>query len=102
MKQNHTFIPIDLVLQREIYFDNQKKSLEQFRSNLQELDNTFAVMAVFRFIFEQERFIDHITKNKHHTAKLKDEERFLDLVIGETKKVFGKEYDRLYRETKVS
>jgi hypothetical protein len=92
--------PIDIVLHRENYFYNRKISLEQFRSNLEEQKNKFAVDAVFRFIIEQERFIQHITKNKHTVAKPKDEEKFLELLIGEAKKVFGKEYDKLYTEIK--
>ena len=97
MKQNGAS-PIDIVLHRENYFHNRKISLEQFRSNLQEPKNIFAIGAVFRFIIEQERFIEHIIKNKHAVAKPKDEEKFLELLISEARKVFGKEYDRLYVE----
>ena len=94
--------PIDIVLHRENYFCNRKISLEQFRANLQEYKNKFAVQAVFRFIIEQERFIEHIIKNKHAVAKPKDEEKFLELLIAETKKVLGKDYDKLYEEIKGS
>jgi len=91
--------PIDIVLHRETYFYNRKVSLEQFRANLQEPKNIFAVGAVFRFIIEQEQFIEYITKNKHAVAKPKDEEKFLELLISEARKVFGKDYEKLYKET---
>ena|SRR5271165_4038321 len=90
--------PIDIVLHRENYFYNRKVSLEQFRSNLEERKNRFAVEAAFRFIIEQERFIKHIIKNKHAVAKPKDEEKFLELLVGEARKIFGKQYDTLYME----
>lgn len=100
MKEKHSFLPVDPVLRREIYFENRKISLEQFRSNLKEPKNKFAIWAIFIRILEQERFVEYITKTKHEVAKPKDEEKFLELLTNEAKVVFGKEYDKLYKDIK--
>ena len=92
----------DLVLDREIYYDNRKACLEQFRNNLKENNNEFAVMAVFRYILEQERFVVYITKTKHAIAKPKEESKYLESLVNEAKKVFGKDYETYYSKIKTN
>jgi hypothetical protein len=92
-------IIVDIVLEREVYYANRKTRLEEFKACLSEPKNRFAVAAAIRAIIEQERFVAHIGKNGHKVAKAKEEERFLASMVEEAKKVFGKDYDSLRKES---
>lgn len=87
----------DIIVQREIFVSNRKEAIEEFRRQLIS-KNKFAKMAAIRYIIDQERFIVHITKNKHPVAKTKEEQKILDMLIVEARKAFGKEYEELRKE----
>jgi hypothetical protein len=88
----------DIILQREIYFDNRKVAIAEFHAALKNHTSKFSRLAVVRYIINQEEFVKHITKNKHPVAKPKEEQNILETLVMEAKKILGKEYDVLYKE----
>jgi len=89
----------DIVLQREIFVANRKEAIEEFRHRLTG-KTKFAKLGAIRYVVEQERFVEYITKIKHLVAKPKEEQKILEMLIAEAKTAFGKEYDELRKELK--
>lgn len=100
MKKARKRIEFSPDIEKEIYFDNQKSIVDQFRESLAEPKTEFITRSIFITIISQEDFIEHITKNPHKFATVKNEEEVLQLLIKEAKAVYGKEFEGLYQGLK--
>jgi hypothetical protein len=73
--------PID----REIFVDNRKTRLEEFRSCLTDIKNPFAKQAAQIYLNEQKQFLEQIKKEKHPYTNIKEEQNILDIMLREIK-----------------
>jgi hypothetical protein len=87
----------DKKLDREIFLENRKSRMDEFRRCIDDIKNKFSIAALFGAIREQEKFIIHIKKSGHKLTNYKDEKKVLDIMIDETKVVF-KDYEKTYNE----
>ena len=87
---------------KQNYIDNKENIVDTFCLALKEIknktcDTEFAKIALFKIIKEQECFVKRITKHPHTYADVKEEKKILNSFIKEAKIVFGKEYDKRYK-----
>ena len=85
-------LSVDIVLEREVYHENRKARIDEFRATLTDVNSYFAVQAIVKMVLWQEDFIAHIAKNGHSVARIKDEEKVLAIMVAEAQKVLGDKY----------
>lgn len=97
---------------REVYLSNRKDMEEQFKFFCKEVQlekpstpgeiagmnfQQFSLASLFRLINDQEEYIDYSEKFKPKYVNIDEEKVILDDMIKKAKKIFGKEYDSLYK-----
>ena len=91
---NRKPLEMDIVLERETYYENRKARLDDFRASLTEVNTQFIVEAIVKAVLWQEGFVAHIAKNGHRVARVKEEERVLTVMVGEAQKTLGDKYGK--------